>query len=125
MGWGDGGGSGKGWQEALLCELPRIISQQSRNLHTHWFPHQLLSFWNQEKKRRAGRAAEECLIPSSASVLALLSQNHAQALPPLPPHQPMGTSQLSGQGAEAPGGEGVAQDHTAREGDFSCCCHEN
>lgn len=56
-GWGDGRGSGKGWQEALLCELPRILSQQSRNLHTQWFPHQLLSFWNQEKKR-AGRAAE-------------------------------------------------------------------
>lgn len=69
-----------------------------------------ISFWNQEKKRRKGRAAEaRPLIRSRASVLELLSQNPIQALPPSPPHQPLGTSQLScgaGQGAEALGGEG-------------------
>ena len=43
--WGMcGWGFGKGWQEAMHRELPRIISQQGKDLHTHWFPHQLLSF---------------------------------------------------------------------------------
>lgn len=63
------------------------------------------------RKRRGGTQAGQLrrLIPCSASVLELLSQNHVQALPPAPPHQPMGTSQLSGgagQGAKAPGGRG-------------------
>lgn len=55
------GGSGKPWQEAILSELPRIISQQSRNLHTRWFPHPFLSSWNQENERGkeyAGRLPE-------------------------------------------------------------------
>lgn len=63
------------------------------------------------RKRGGGTPAGQLrrLIPSSASVLELLSQNHVQDLPPAPPHQPVGTSQLScgaGQGAEAPGGAG-------------------
>lgn len=78
-----GGGSGKGWQGAALCELPRSISQHSRDLHTHWFPHQLLSSWNQEKEEEKAQGSYLAFVPSSARVPELLSRITARPCHPL------------------------------------------